>query len=47
MLDWVRERLVGEGMIGVEDVELMQVIDDPDEVCEVMCASADLHCAGE
>src|SRR5574340_527501 len=29
---WVKDRLVGEGMISPEDVELMHIIDDPDQV---------------
>ena len=32
LVDWMREKLVGEGMVGERDLELMQVIDDPDEV---------------
>lgn len=36
LVDWFRERLVGEGMINPEDVDLMQVIDEPDEVVEAI-----------
>ncbi|MBN8475330.1 TIGR00730 family Rossman fold protein [Sulfuritalea sp.] len=32
MLDWFRERLVGEGMINPEDIDLLQVIDEPEAV---------------
>lgn len=32
LLDWLRERLLSEGMIDAGDLDLMQVIDDPDEV---------------
>lgn len=32
LLDWFRDRLVGEGMISPEDMDLIQVIDDPAEV---------------
>jgi hypothetical protein len=32
-------------MIASEDLDLMQIVDDPDEVCELLCVSADLHCA--
>lgn len=32
MLDWFRDRLVGEGMIGAEDMDLIQVIDEPERV---------------
>jgi hypothetical protein len=27
----MRAKLVGEGMVGARDLEMMQVIDDPDE----------------
>lgn len=32
MLDWFRERLVAEGMIHAEDMELIQIIDEPEQV---------------
>ena len=32
LVDWFRDRLVGEAMISPEDPELIQVIDDPAEV---------------
>ncbi len=32
MLDWFRTTLVNERMINPDDVDLMQVIDDPDEI---------------
>ncbi len=32
LLDWLRERLVGEGMINPEDMALIQVIDEPQQV---------------
>lgn len=32
MVDWFREQLIGEGMISADDMELIQVIDDPDQV---------------
>jgi hypothetical protein len=32
LLDWFRERLVAEGMISPEDMNLLQVIDTPEEV---------------
>ena len=32
MLDWFRERLVVEGMISAEDMDLLQVIDEPEQV---------------
>jgi uncharacterized protein (TIGR00730 family) len=36
LIDWFRERLVGEGMIGADDVHLMRVIDDPDDIVEAI-----------
>jgi uncharacterized protein (TIGR00730 family) len=44
MVDWVRDRLVGEGMIAAADGDLFAVTDDPDEVCRLVCESADVHC---
>lgn len=32
LMDWFRERLVEEGMIDPEDMQLIQVLDDPDAV---------------
>jgi predicted Rossmann-fold nucleotide-binding protein len=32
----MREKLVGEGMVGEHDLDLMQVIDDPDETVEAI-----------
>ena len=32
MLDWFRDRLVAEGMIGGEDMDLIQLIDEPKSV---------------
>ena len=36
LVDWMREKLVGEGMVGEHDLDLMQTIDDPDEVVEAI-----------
>jgi uncharacterized protein (TIGR00730 family) len=36
MLDWIKVKLLGEGMIGPEDLDLMQVTDDPKEVVEIV-----------
>jgi uncharacterized protein (TIGR00730 family) len=44
LLDWMRERLVGDGMIAPQDVELYSVTDDPAEAAATICRSADLHC---
>ncbi len=32
MVDWIRETLLVEGMINPEDMDLIQIIDDPEEV---------------
>jgi hypothetical protein len=32
----MRAKLVGEGMVGARDLEMMQVIDDPDDVVEAI-----------
>jgi uncharacterized protein (TIGR00730 family) len=34
LIDWVRERVLGEGKIGADDLELLMVTDDPIEVRE-------------
>jgi len=36
LVDWMRDRLVGEGMIAAEDMNLMQVIDEPDAIVEAI-----------
>ena len=36
LLDWVRTRLVEEGMIGADDPGLIQVIDDPQQVVDAI-----------
>ena len=35
-MDWIRDRLVAERMINPEDVDLVQVIDKPEEVVEAI-----------
>ena len=37
---WIRERLVGDGMIAPEDIDLMRCTDDPDEVVAIVEAGA-------
>ncbi|HVE67360.1 MAG TPA: TIGR00730 family Rossman fold protein [Solirubrobacteraceae bacterium] len=39
LLDWVRERLLGEGMIGPEDLDLLTVCDDPATAVGVLSAA--------
>ena len=36
LLDWVRERLIGEAMINPEDLDLVQLIDEPEQVVEAI-----------
>jgi uncharacterized protein (TIGR00730 family) len=36
LVDWFRDRLVGEGMISPEDMDLIQVIDEPDQVVDAI-----------
>ncbi len=36
LLSWFEDRLVGEGMIGENDIGLMRVIDEPDAVVEAI-----------
>ena len=40
LLDWLRERLAGEGKVSPSDVELLRVSDDPDEIAALVCAAA-------
>jgi uncharacterized protein (TIGR00730 family) len=36
LLEWMREKLVGEKMIAPEDLELIQMIDEPERVVDVI-----------
>jgi len=36
LLQWMRERLVGEGMISATDMDLMQVVDEPERVVDLI-----------
>ncbi len=36
LLDWIRGRLLADGMIAESDVDLLVVTDDPDEVIEII-----------
>jgi uncharacterized protein (TIGR00730 family) len=36
LADWVKDRLVDEGMISPEDVELLRIIDKPEEVVDAI-----------
>jgi uncharacterized protein (TIGR00730 family) len=36
MVDWFRDRLVGEGMISAEDMDLIRIIDEPQQVVDAI-----------
>ena len=36
LLDWLRARLVTEGMINPEDMDLIQIIDDPEQIVKAI-----------
>ena len=36
LIDWLRDRLVREGMIDADDLDLMQVIDEPEAIVEAI-----------
>jgi uncharacterized protein (TIGR00730 family) len=36
LLAWMEDRLVGEGMIAAKDMQLMQVIDEPQAIVEAI-----------
>ena len=36
MMDWLQQVLVSEGMIGPEDMNLIQMIDEPGEVVDAI-----------
>lgn len=36
LLDWMRDRLVAENMINPEDIDLIQIIDEPDQVVDAI-----------
>jgi uncharacterized protein (TIGR00730 family) len=39
LVDWARDRLLPEGMIGPHDLDILHLSDDPDEVCALATAS--------
>lgn len=44
LLEWFRSQLVGDGMIGAKDMDLIQVLDDP---AEILAAVVKFYEAGE
>jgi uncharacterized protein (TIGR00730 family) len=47
LLDWLRERLLADGMISPEDVDLLSVTDDTQEVVRTIVECYDHRCAAE
>jgi uncharacterized protein (TIGR00730 family) len=45
LLDWGRERLLGEGMVSPEDVDLLAVTDEPREAVELVLDCYERRCA--
>jgi uncharacterized protein (TIGR00730 family) len=43
LLDWMQDKMIGEGKVGAQDVSLMRVTDDPGEVVELVSAAAELQ----
>jgi uncharacterized protein (TIGR00730 family) len=43
LLDWMRARLVGDGMIAAEDMNLVQLIDEPANVVDAIFAFYEAH----
>jgi uncharacterized protein (TIGR00730 family) len=45
LLDWIRGRLLADGMISAEDLELLIVTDDPDKAVQVLADCYERRCA--
>src|SRR5438105_1919024 len=45
LLDWIRDRLLADGMISPEDVDLVTVTDDPQQVVRTIVECYDRRCA--
>jgi uncharacterized protein (TIGR00730 family) len=43
LVDWIRERLLAEGMIAERDARLLMVTDDVDEVARAVCRARDVQ----
>jgi hypothetical protein len=43
LMDWIRSTLVAEGMMAVEDLELLQVVDDPAQAVALIVEGASRH----
>jgi uncharacterized protein (TIGR00730 family) len=45
LLEWVRDRLLAEGMVSPEDLELLSLTDDPGEAVAKLAECYERHCA--
>jgi uncharacterized protein (TIGR00730 family) len=45
LLDWIRGRLLVDGMISPEDLELLEVTDDPSRAVALILECYERHCA--
>jgi uncharacterized protein (TIGR00730 family) len=43
LVDWIRDRLLAEGMIAERDARLLMVTDDPDDVARAVCRARDVQ----
>ncbi|RBL65341.1 TIGR00730 family Rossman fold protein, partial [Pseudomonas sp. MWU13-2625] len=44
LLDWVKDRLVSEGMINPDDLNLIQLIDDPQQIVDTIFKHYETRC---
>jgi hypothetical protein len=44
LLDWIRERMLGEGKIAAQDIDLLVVTDSVDEIVRTIIACYEQHC---
>jgi predicted Rossmann-fold nucleotide-binding protein len=43
LIEWIRERMLGEGKISPHDLELLQVCDDPKDIAAAVFRGAELQ----
>ncbi len=36
LIDWIKDRLLGEKRISLEDLEILQIMDDPEEIVKAV-----------
>lgn len=46
LIRWMRTRLVGDGLISAADLDLMHIVDTPDEACAIFAAQHAAHLQG-